>query len=405
MRVTTLLNRLLRLPGLWVRGIDIRDDELVVRIHRRFRLLTCPECGTRVRGRFEEKTRQWRHQAIWGRTVYLEGPIRRLRCPRCRAVRTEAVPWARHGSDFTRPFEDTVGYLAQKMDQTAVTRVAGIAWTTVGRIAKRLMAEKLDESRFDGLRRIGIDEVYYRYPHRFLTVVVDHDQECVVWAGKGKNEDALTPFFRELGPERAREIELVSVDMARAYTNAVTKHLPNAQIVYDRFHLVRLAQDALDAVRKHVRRQLPRGERTNHDGMRWVVLRRSNADDKKRLFDLALTETVNIPLYRSYLVKEALLKVYEMDEEHAARAWLRDWVGTAGRVARPFARLAGTVRNHLEGIVRSAITGLSNGRVEGLNNKIRLLNHRAFGYHSAAALIATVYLCCSNIVLAPVQLL
>jgi len=406
MRVTTLLNLLLRLPGLWVRGLEIHDDVLTIRVHRRFRKLTCPECGTRVRGRFQEKTRQWRHLGIWGFTTYIEGPIRRLRCPRCKAVRTEAVPWARHASDFTRPFEDAVGYLAQKLDHTAVTRLAGIAWYTVGRIAKRLMAELLDESRFDGLRRIGIDEIFYRRHHRFLTVVVDHDRECVIWAGEGKTAKALEPFFALLGPERCRQIELVSLDMGLAYQKAVRQHLPNATIVFDHFHVVRMAQDALDQVRQEVRRQVPRAQRSTHRGMRWVVLRRANEHDKESLFRLSLTQTVNIPLYRGYLLKETLLQVYEYRDPVAARAWLLDWLNWAGRSQlRPFAKLAISVRRHMDGILSYVTTGLSNGRVEGLNNKIRLLNHRAFGFHAAASLIATVYLCCSNIALPHVQLL
>lgn len=96
------------------RDFRFDNDALIIVAHRRFRLLSCPECGTEVRGRFEQKTRRWRHLAIWGKSTFIEAPIRRLRCPQCRKVQTEAVPWARHRSTSTRTFEDVVGLLGQK---------------------------------------------------------------------------------------------------------------------------------------------------------------------------------------------------------------------------------------------------------------------------------------------------
>jgi transposase len=406
MRVTTLLNRLLHLPGLWVQGLEIEDDVLLIHVRRRFRLLTCPECGKRVRGRFEEKTRQWRHLGVWGRKTLIQGPIRRLRCPRCRTVRTERVPWARPGSDFTLPFEDAVGLLAQKLDQTAVARLMGISWVTVGSIAARLVAEHLDANRLDGLRRIGIDEIHYGHHGRCLSVVVDHDRERVVWAGPGKNQEALDPFFDELGPERARSIELVSLDMAKGYEWAVAKRIPHAQIVYDRYHVVRLAQNAVNDVRKSVLRQTPEVDKRHLKRSRWVLLRRSDKLERAHLLKLVHIKRVNEPVYRAYLLKESFLRLYDETDPREAREGLLAWLGWASRSRlRPFVRLARTARDHMEGILRFVSTGLTNARCEGMNNKIRLLSHRAFGFHSASSLIAAIYLCCSKMQLPELQLI
>ncbi|MGH7471026.1 MAG: helix-turn-helix domain-containing protein, partial [Longimicrobiales bacterium] len=101
----------------------------------------------------------------------------------CWPVRN-AVPWARAGSAFTRVFEDVVGFLTQQLNHTAVARLSDISWLTVGSIARRLVAEQLDESRFEGVRRIGVDEISYRRHHKYLTVVVDHDRERVIWVGE-----------------------------------------------------------------------------------------------------------------------------------------------------------------------------------------------------------------------------
>lgn len=400
MRVTTLLNKLLHLPGLWIRGLRFEDGALVLSFRRRFRRLTCPVCGTSVASRFEEKTRRWRHLALWGVPTYLEGPIRRLRCPSCQSVRTERVPWARPGSDFTQPFEDVVGFLAQRLNRTAVAELTGVAWETVGRIAARLVAEKLDPQRLEGLRRIGVDEISYRRHHKYLTVVVNHDTGKVVWAAEGKSAETLASFFRQLGAERLAAIEIVSLDLSAAYQKALREALPQAQLVFDKFHVAQLAQKALDEIRRELVRQLPPEQRSPLKKSRWALLRRPDTapDPAQDEAKLSVIQKHNAPLYRGYLLRASLLELldapHRAQAEHEAKAWLA-WASRSR--LQPFVRLARTLRQHLAGILAAVQTGLTNARLEGINNKIRLLSHRAYGFHSAQALIATVYLCCSGI--------
>ena len=406
MRVTSLLNKLLHLPGLWVRGMEFVGDTLFVDIQRRFQLLTCPECGTRVRGRFEETMREWRHRALGGFRVLLRGPVRRLRCPRCDAVRTERVPWARAGSIFTQPFEDAVGLLAQKLDHTAVAEFLGISWITVGRIATRLIHEKLHPERFENLRRIGVDEISYRKQHKYITVVVDHDTGRVIWAGKGKSSKALGAFFEELGTERAAQIELVSIDMSAAFIKAIQEALPHAQIVFDRFHVARLAQNAVTEVRRAEMRKLAPDEKTWLKGTRWVLLKRPAKRTPKDEARLAVIQKTNAPVYRAVLLKESFLEIFNQADPDKAEGDVKAWLKWAARSRlKPFVRLGRTIRKHLGGILAFIGSRLTNARLEGTNNKIRLLSHRSYGLHSAASLIAMVYLCCSNITLPELQLI
>jgi transposase len=405
-RVTTLLNKLLHLPGLWVRGLEVDGGNLFIEIARSFRLLTCPECGCRERGRFEETRRRWRHLGLGGFRVYLCGSIRRLRCRRCQAVRSEAVPWARPGSRFTRPFEDAVGLLAQKLDHTAVAELIGIAWITVGRIAERLVGEKLHEDRFENLRRIGIDEISYRRGHRYLTIVVDHDAGRVIWAGEGKSSETLSAFFDELGPARADLIELVSIDMSKAYIKGVREAVPRAEIVFDRFHVARLAQDAVTEVRRAEMRQLAQDEKAWLKGTRWVLLKRPTKRTPEDEIRLSVIQKTNAPVYRAVLLKESFLEIFDQPDATKAEDDVNAWLSWAARSRlKPFVRLGRTVRTHLKGILAFIGSKLTNARLEGMNNKIRLLSHRAYGFHSAAPLIAMVYLCCSNITLPQLQLI
>jgi transposase len=404
-RVTTLLNKLLNLPGLWVRGIRFENDALVIVADRSFRLLRCPECGTEVRGRFEQKTRRWRHLAIWGMSTFIEAPIRRLRCPQCRKVQTEAVPWARHRSAFTRTFEEVVGLLAQKLDHTSVAELTDISWVTVGAIAERLVDELLHEDRFDNLLAIGVDEISYRRHHRYLTIVIDHDQERVIWAGEGKSAATLNAFFDELSDEQLDSIQFVSIDMANAYISAVVDNLPDATIVFDRFHVARLAQDRVDEVRRALMRVLDPEDRSHLKRTRWVLLKRPERLDGSESKRLEAIRKHNDKLYRAYMLKETLLDVFELDSPSRARPAIEAWISWAQRSRlKPFVQLARTVRRHIDGILAFIDSRLTNARLEGMNNKIRLLSHRAYGFHSAEPLIAMVYLCCSKISLPEIQL-
>jgi len=410
-RVTTLMNELLRLPSLRVTGVRVEEEKgreapiLVIEIARRFRLLTCPDCGTRVRRRFKERWRRWRHLSVLGHTTYLERAIRRLRCRDCVAVVSEEVLWARPGSVFTRPFEDAVSLLAQKLSLTAVSDLMGVAWATVGSIAERLVDELLAEDRFEGLRRIGIDEISYRRQHRYLTIIVDHDRGRVIWAGEGKSSHTVGTFFDELGPEWSHQLELVSIDMSAAYEKAVRSAALQAEIVFDGFHLARLANDALTEVQRAEFHKLDSEASATLKGNRWILLKRAERLQPEEQQRRAALQKHNRTVYRAYLLKESFLDLFDTRTRKEAEEGVDAWLAWASRSQLPpFVRLAWTVRKNRQGILGALELSLSNARLEGTNNKIPLLSHRAFGFHSTRALIAMIYLCCACIDLPRLQL-
>ena len=230
------------------------------------------------------------------------------------------------------------------------------------------------------------------------SIVADHDTGRVVWAGNGKSGEALDPFLDALGEEGRAAIRLVSMDMSQAYISKVGARLPQAIIVFDPFHVVKLANDAVDNVRREqVRALVDKVEAQALKKTRWLLLKLPKNLDDDETAKLGVLAKVNHPLYRAYLLKEALRAVFRQPaseaEEHLD-AWLT-WASRS-RLA-PFVQLGRTVRKHKAGILAAIEHGLSNGRLEGLNSKIRMLSHRAFGFHSAEALVALVHLCCSGI--------
>src|SRR6266536_3035979 len=398
MRVTTAFNRLLQVPGASVATVAFERDGLVVGLRLRRRRLVCPRRGCLVQAGYDRRRRRWRHLDLAGVRLFLEYELRRFPCPGCRRVVSEAVPWARPGARFTRGFEDVVAWLAQQTAFSVISRFLRISWRSVARIVTRVVAE-LRPGLPARLERIGVDETSYRRGRRYLTVVADHGCGKVVWVGKGHSQQTLEGFFDQLGPERTATLEAVSVDMWPAFLNAIRARAPEATVCFDPFHVVQRANQAVEQVRKQEWRRLQasgaRGRWLKQT--RWAVLKRPERLSEQQTETLAILERENERLYRAYLLKEQLRAIYAAAPRDAGPL-LDSWITTAGHCElAPFARLARSLRKHRDGVLAAIELGLSNSRLEALNARIRLINHRSYGFHSPDPLIALIHLCCGPI--------
>lgn len=397
MRVSTAFNRMLALPGATVSGVRFEPDGMVVEIRLRARRLVCP-CGWSTRARYDSSRRRWRHIDAAGCRLWLEADIRRLLCRRCDRVVTEAVPWARPGAWHSRDFEDVVAWMAQRADKTTIAALLRCSWKAVDNIIRRVVAQHLDASRLEGLYRIGVDEISYRRGHRYLTVVADHDSGKVVWVAKGKRGQALQDFYDALGPQGRDRIEAVSMDLSTIYTAATKDALPEATICYDPFHVIQIANRAVDLVLSASRH----GADGKLTGPQWRAARvalRSGAEklktDQKQLVNAFARTSRRV--YRAWELKEALRYLYRVDYD-LVRPYLKAWITAALRSRLPaFRNLARTIRTNFDGICAAVELGLSNSRLEGINAKIRLIQRRGYGYHSVEALAASIYLCLGGI--------
>jgi transposase len=256
------------------------------------------------------------------------------------------------------------------------------------------------------LVNIGVDEVSYRKGHRYLTLVSDHDRRCIVWAKEGKSAETFAAFFSDLGPERCKTIRLVSMDMSEAYIQTARRFVPDAQIVFDRFHVQRLVSDALDQTRREEWRRLKEiSQDTAKDikGLRWYLLKNPWNLTPSQGTRLSELQKENKRLYRAYLLKESFAGILDRRQPNVARRKLKGWLSWASRSRLPgFVKAARTIRKHLDDIVAYIRFRFTNAVAEGLNNKVRLLTRRAYGFHSAKAVISMVMLCCTGIMLNPV---
>jgi transposase len=343
-----------------------------------------------------EGRRRWRALDLGTTFAYVEADAPRVTC-RDHGVVVCAVPWARHKARFTRAFEDQVAWLAVNCSKSAVAQLMRTSWRTVGQICERVAAEAQRE--FDllaGLRRIGIDEISHRVGQRYLTVVVDHDTGRLVWAAAGRDRKTVESFLDQLGEERCKEIELVSCDMAAWIAGPIAERLPGAVRCVDPFHVIQLATDALDEVRREVWNEARKAGQTqlarDLKGARFALWKNPENLTARQQAKLAWIEQLNAPLFRAYLLKEQLRQIYRLPTA-AAIALLDGWLKWARRCRLPaFVKLARTITDQRAGILAAIEHGLSNARVEAINTQIRLITRRAFGFHSAQALIALAML-------------
>jgi transposase len=303
MRITAAFSRLLDLPGVWVKRVRFEPARVIVWVALRRKKLVRPKCSysTMARENKQHHDSVWRAVDLGLWRLEVRARLRRLRCP-VHGAHVEGVPFARDGARFTRDFEDIVAWLLTKTDRTATCQLMRIDWETIGRIIDRVGEEKLPADRLSDLFEISVDEVAWRKGHRYLTLIGDHRNSCVVWGTEGKGHAAADEFFAELDPPpeqqpehagppswepvpaimvpfgpcptvaagegipggwlepgvaieptifaRASKLTAVSMDMTGGYAKSVREHAPQAEIVIDNYHVVQLATKALDEVRR-----------------------------------------------------------------------------------------------------------------------------------------------------------
>lgn len=359
MRVTTAFNTILALSGARVVEVRFTPQGVIAGLRRRGRWMRCP-CGLRTRSAYDRSRRRWRHLDLGGCKLYLEAEIRRIRCQRCRRVRTEVVPWARPGERHTRDVEDLVAWLAQRTDKTTVARLVRISWEAVAGIVTRVVADSIDETRLKDLYRTGVDEVCFRR-QRYLTVVADHDRGGrVVWAKEGRDAATLEAFYDQLGEEAAARLEAVSLDMGAAYAKATSAKVPQARQCIDPFHVIKLANQAIDQTRRWAWRSYERSPRFARwvKGTRWALVKdpKDLKPSQREILDLLRRQ--RSVLYRAYQLKEALRDLYKLkDPAMPGSASPPGWPGPPGAASPHSSSSRGPFASTARGSSRRSSSG------------------------------------------------
>lgn len=393
----------------------------------------CPICHRKCAGDgLSSETRTWRSLDFGEIPVELVSQTHYVLC-REHGRHIAEVPWAYPGSRFTKAFDLTVGWLAQYLPKTTICEFMRIDYKTVGRCVKRTLdvVEPDRKARLNGLVNIGIDETSFRKGHKYITVIVNHDTNTVVWCHEGFGDEVLKLFFEELTPEQLSTIKVVTGDGAKYISRCVEKYLPGADRCVDPFHVVEWAIEALDEVRREAWRtayeeaknlvaeaksnSIKKGHKDTQ-GMKIARAAQKKADEikgsayalgknpenltEKQAIRLELIAATNNRLYRAYMMKEELrllLKIKNVEEAGAALKKWRWWASHSRITA--FKNLSAKIKRNEKYILLTIKLGMSNARIESINNKIKVIIRRSYGFRNIENMLSMIYLVCSNLVI------
>jgi transposase len=358
----------------------------------------CSRCGEIVVEVHDTTTRRIRDLPLGEWDTWLVVPTARLRCPRCGPT-VEAIPWLDRYQRMTKRLAERIARLAQVTSLQATATWFRVSWDTVKQIDQRALAARLGpiDAHWDALRVLAVDEFALHRGHRYATVVIDPTCKRVLWIARGREANALTEFFQQLGPERCARIEAVTLDMWAPYTQAVRAQCPRAALVYDLFHVVaKYGREVIDRVRVDETNRIARANGPNDTrtraarrvikGARWLLLRnRTNLRTRAERLRLRELLDANRALFIVYVLKDDLKHLWDYRYPAAARRFWREWRRRALASRIPALRqFVAILDRHLDGILSHCRYRLHTGILEGINNKIKVLKRIAYGFRDEA---------------------
>ena len=379
---TSLLYHAFSIRGYEYVRTEYQGSNVVFTIQQAPKTFRCDACGSREvrpRGRVE---RRFQSLPIGSRPTVVVLPIPRVACQACGVVRQVKLEFADPRRTYTKAFERYALELSRSMTILDVARHLGVSWDIIKDIQKRDLSRRYSKPKLKDLRQIAIDEIAVAKGHRYMTVVLDLESGAVVFVGDGKGGDALKPFWKRLRRCKAK-IVAVAMDMSPAYHDAVSSCLPEATIVYDRFHVMKLFNEKLSDLRRSLYHQADKEHKQVLKGSRWLLLKapenlNPEHDEKARL-KAALK--LNRPLALAYYMKEDLRRFWEQPGKTFASAFLNDWLHRAkASGVHMLGKVAKTVEKHRAGLLAYYDFPISTGPLEGTNNKIKTMKRQAYGF-------------------------
>lgn len=366
-----------------------KGNKIIIKLQARERLHTCPKCGGTHLVKNGTRTRRFLGLPIGGKNVEFEVKLQRYTCRNegCDFDQQEEISFAKGSCRYIKRL---VPYVVDLLKIGTIKDVAaklGVGWDLIKDIHKQYLSTRYSVPSIKNVRRIGIDEFAVRKGHVYKTIVVDLDTGRIIYVGDGKGADALKGFWDRVRRNHVK-IEVVTMDMSAAFFASVTTNVPDAVIVFDHFHVVKLMNDAVDKVRRNTYRQEVKKDKERPDGKkiaqaikgtRWLLLGNSeDVKDRKRLDDAL---SINKDLFDAYYLKEELRMIWRQINKEEAEKKLLEWVKSARETElEPLVKTANTLMSYRTGILAWYDHRVSNAKVEGTNNKIKVLKRVAYGY-------------------------
>ena len=353
----------------------------------------CPHCAV-DRNAYDTNSRVWRHLNFFQHKTYLHADLPRIDCPSC-GVKVIDVPWARERSGFTLLFEAMLLVLAKQMPVAAVGRFVGEYDTRIWRVLEHYVElARLDRDMCE-VERIGIDETSHKSGHQYVTVFADLDTSSVLFVTDGKGAETVSAFREDFIDHAGQpaDVNTVCMDLSPAFQSGVSIALPNAKMIFDRFHVVKLANEAVDAIRRAEVKTNDILKQTRYLWLSGPV--RLSKMSQKHQEKLSVMQGLNLATAQAYQMKLNLLELWTLPDREAATAHLESWyafVEDSSGVGAPLQKLAKTIKSHQEGILNFFPNRLTSGLMEGINSLIQAAKSKARGYRTTRYMKIAIYL-------------
>jgi transposase len=329
--------------------------------------------------------------------IYLDLEVRRVYCRQCAAVKRERLELLADNPFYTKRFAYYVGRRCRSATIKDIAEELRLDWDAVKELDKQYMRAQLQRAGTPGPKVIGIDEISIRKGHTYRIVVSDLQRHRPIWfGGTDRSEASMDEFYRFIGEKKARKVRLAVMDMWKPFRNSTTQNAPQAAVLFDKFHVMRHLGEALDRVRKHEYARLDGKSRTFIKGQKYALLSHPQNLEGSARKNLKLLLAANKRLNTAYVLKESFGQLWDYSSEAWARKFFDNWRAQLKwqRLA-PYERFADMIERHWDGLAAYCRpeNKVSLGFVEGLNNKIRVLQRRAYGLRDEQYLRLKVLTC------------
>lgn len=393
---TSLLYHTQGIKGFQHQSFVYEADSVIDHITRK-NALACPECYSYNITPTPLRTRRIQCNKSGQKQFYVEVTVHQIYCKDCKTISIEHLPFLSHPkSRISLAFERTIVELRSEMRISAISKYFDLDWRTVKDCEKRFLKKKFRVIRLKNVKIIGMDEIYVtrvKGKEKYITVVRDLETGAVLYVGKGKGVESLEDFGKRLRHSRCK-IKAIAMDMSRSYTAWARENVPDAEIVFDHFHIIKLMNEKIDAVRRKTCAALDEEQRKLLKNQRFLFLR--NVEDLEPDAELLLNNLRNMfkELGDVSMFKEALRGIYrKADTDFQAEAAFKNWCSLARKSeVKELEEMAKTIENNLTGITAYwRMAGLTNSSMEGFNNKIRWLIRQAYGFRDDEYFTLKIY--------------
>jgi len=352
-------------------------------------LFACPSCGIPSKA-YDSTTKRWRHLNFFQYEAYLEARVPRVSCSKGCGTKRVEVPWARSGSGFTLLFESLLLTLCKEIPVAKVAQLVGEHDTRLWRMLHHHIDKARSKADFSQVTRVGMDETSSKRGHQYITLFCDMDKRNLLFATEGKDSATVKAFKTDFEVHNgdAEAVTQVSCDMSPAFISGVTERLPNAEITFDKFHVVKLLNEGVDEVR---RTEVKENEALKKTRYLWLKNRENLTSRQSVEFDKL--SQLNLKTARAYQIKTNFQEFYTMPDRATGEAYLKRWYfwATHSRI-EAMIKAAKTIKRHWEGVLNWFDSHLTNALLEGMNSLIQAAKSRARGYRSHRNFIAMTYL-------------